>query len=332
MKNILIIHTGGTFGMKPAGKAKTLQPGNLITEINTYIPLIHRIARIDVKIPFNLDSSNINPRHWSEIYQILLENLNLYDGFVLIHGTDTMVYTAAALSFLLGKVDKPVIITGAQRPLAELRSDAGSNLINAIELACLPIPEVSICFGNMLFRGTRTKKTSIEDYTCFESPNFAPLATVGAKIHLNTSSFLHGAYPIKLAPKYEERIICIRVFPGLNPDLFLPLLDSDSKAIFLEGFGSGNLPIENRKWIAFIKEAIHAGIYVYIASQAPHGSIDLNQYLCGKLSREAGAESIVDMTIETAIVKLMLLMGNFKDKQDVTKYFSSSLVGELTEL
>jgi L-asparaginase len=331
MKNILIIHTGGTFGMKPADQSRTLQPGNLKTEINKYVPLVKRIAHIEVTIPFNLDSSNITSRNWSDIYYILMENFSQYDGFVLIHGTDTMVYTAAALSFLLGRINKPVIITGAQRPLAELRSDAGSNLINAIELAALPIPEVAICFGNMLYRGTRTKKVSIEDYNCFESPNFPALATIGAKIHLNTSSFLQKECPVTLKPKYEEKIVCIRIFPGLKPDLYLPLLKSGSKSIILEGFGSGNLPIQNQKWISFIKKAIQTGVPVYIASQATHGSIDLNQYLCGKMSREAGAASIFDMTVETAIVKLMLLMGNFKDRQEVTKYFPASLVGELTE-
>jgi L-asparaginase len=331
MKNILLIHTGGTFGMMPVGRAKTLKPGNLKLEINKYLPLINRLANIDIKIPFNLDSSDITPDHWTAIYTILLENYDLYDGFVLIHGTDTMTYTAAALSFLLGAVNKPVILTGAQRSLAELRSDAGNNLINAIELATLPIPEVAICFGNMLYRGTRTKKNSIEEYNCFESPNYPPLATIGSKIHLNNASFFMNVSPIKLIPKYEEKIISLRVYPGFQANSFLSLLQSDLKVIILESFGSGNLPIQNKQWISFIKQAIQSGISVYIGSQASHGTIDLNQYLCGKMSREAGAESIYDMTLDTAIVKLMLLLGNFKNKNDVHKYFSTSLVGELTE-
>jgi L-asparaginase len=330
MKKILIIHTGGTFGMISVGKTKILKPGNLKTEINRYLPHIRKIADIDITIPFNVDSVNINPQKWSKLYQIILKQIDQYDGFVIIHGTDTMIYTAAALSFLLGSLTKPVILTGAQRPLAELRSDAGSNLINAIELATQPIPEVGICFGNKLFRGTRTKKVSIEDYNCFESPNFPPLATIGAKLHLNLKFFRNNPCPVNFMPKYEENIICFKIIPGAKPDLYLPMITSNLKVLILEGFGAGNLPNQNQEWINFIKKAIKSGIRVYIGSQAMHGSIDLNLYLCGKMSREAGAGSIFDMTIETAIVKLMLLLGNFKHQRDIDYYFNRSLVGELT--
>jgi L-asparaginase len=330
MKKIRILHTGGTFGMISVGRTKTLKPGNLKNEINRYLPHIQKIAEIDITIPFNLDSVNINPQKWSLLYQIIEDCRDRYDGFVIIHGTDTMIFTAAALSFLLGTLGKPVILTGAQRPLAELRSDAGNNLINAIELATLPIPEVGICFGNKLFRGTRTKKVSIEDYNCFESPNFPPLATIGAKLHLNTQFFLKKPCPIRLKPLYEEKIICLKVIPGVDPYLYQPLLASDIKAIILEGFGAGNLPDQDQRWISFIKKAIEDGIRIYIGSQAIHGSIDLNLYLGGKMSREAGAVSILDMTIETAMVKLMLLMGNYHRPQDIDRYFATSLAGELT--
>ena len=327
MKKILIIHTGGTF----VGRARTLKPGNLRTEINKFLPLINQIARIDIRIPFNLDSSDILPENWTEIYKIISDDMDAYDGFVIIHGTDTMVYTAAALSFLLGTVRKPVILTGAQRPLAELRSDAGNNLINAIELATFDIPEVAICFGNLLFRGTRTKKISIDDYNCFESPNYPPLATIGSKIHVNRSLLLQQASNVKLMPTYEKKIVCVRLFPGLKADLYYPLMTKNVTAIVLEGFGSGNLPMKDEQWIRFIKKAILDNIPVFIASQAYHGIIDLNQYVCGKLSKEAGAVATGDMTVETALVKLMLLFGNFQKREEIISYFSRSLAGELTQ-
>lgn len=172
MKRILLIHTGGTFGMTPMAPENTLQPGRIEQDIASHLPDLSKMAEINIEIPFNLDSSNIGPDQWGEIYALLEKNYAQYDGFIIIHGTDTLVYTATAISFLAAKYSKPIIFTGSQRPLSAIRSDARSNLINAVELATRDIPEVTICFDNKLFRANRTKKQSIESYHGFDSPNY----------------------------------------------------------------------------------------------------------------------------------------------------------------
>ena len=185
MKCVLIIHTGGTFGMTPMEPEQTLKPGNIEEQIDVYIPRIREKVDISIKIPFNLDSSNIGPVEWRILYTLISEEVENYDGVVIIHGTDTLVYTAAALSFFLLDLKKPVILTGSQRPLSALRTDARGNLINSVELATYDIPEVLICFGDRLFRGNRTKKMSIESFQSFESPNFPPLANIGLNVNIN---------------------------------------------------------------------------------------------------------------------------------------------------
>ena len=224
MKKILIIHTGGTFGMSPADPEKKLRPGNLQADIEKHLPALNKLARIHFEIPFNLDSSDIGPVEWIRIHDIIRTGADLYDGFVLIHGTDTLVYTAAALSFMLADLVKPVVLTGSQRPLSAIRSDARSNLVNAVELATMSIPEVCICFDNKLYRGNRTKKISIESYQGFASPNYPLLASVGLKIHLRPENFLNIENPAILRPVFDTRIGFAHLFPGADPEIYRYLI------------------------------------------------------------------------------------------------------------
>jgi len=332
MKNILIIHTGGTFGMSPIEPTKTLKPGNIQSDIEKYLPEVHRIANLEIQIPFNKDSTNIGPHDWKLLFSILKREMNNYDGFVIIHGTDTLVYTASALSFLLGDLQKPLILTGSQRPLSSIRSDAKSNLINALELATMDIPEVAICFGNNLFRGNRTKKISIESYHGFESPNYPPLATIGLNIHLKKQNILKDRININLQPEFDPSAVVIHVTPGLNPQQYLPMIAGNTRVFILSGFGAGNLPNMEQNWIEFISKAADKNKLVFIGSQSPHGQVDLELYDSGILAKNAGALSLDDMTIESALVKSMLLLANFEDPNIIKKYFEQPLAGEKISL
>jgi L-asparaginase len=330
MKNVLIIHTGGTFGMTPIDPDKTLEPGNIERSLDQYVPNIHKIADISIEIPFNLDSSNIGPAEWCIVYQIIQENMEKYDGFVIIHGTDSLVYTASALSYLLLDLKKPVIITGSQRPLSALRTDARGNLVNAIELCTYDIPEVTICFGNKLFRGNRTKKDSIESFQSFDSPNYPLLASIGLNITLHSHYLLQQKELIDFKARFDSEISTIKIFPGLDLKLFKSLIESGIRAVILEGLGAGNLPALDSAWIDFISELRAQNILLFMSSQSPHGAVDLDLYSCGRQAKAAGAISLRDMTIEAALVKLMLLTGNFEDQVRVAELMQVSLAGEIS--
>ena len=330
MKNILLIHTGGTFGMSPVLPSMTLKPGNIRTDIEKHLPMLKDIAHIHIQIPFNLDSSNISPADWLKIYSVIKREIDHYDGFVIIHGTDTLVYTATALSYLLLGMGKPIILTGSQRPLSVLRSDARSNLINAVELATHPIPEVAICFGNKLLRGNRTKKLSIESFEGFESPNYPELASIGLNIQLHPQNFLNSKHRLVFKPVFDCGIAIIQVFPGLEPHLFDYLFKTPVKAILILGYGVGNLPNLKPGWVEYIIRAVQHNKTVFIGSQSVHGRVDLNIYDFGKQAIQAGVIPLQDITVEAALVKLMLLFGNFDDPETVKKYFNISLAGELS--
>jgi L-asparaginase len=331
MKRILLIHTGGTFGMNPIAPAKTLRPGKIEQDIIDHLPVLNEIAHMEFQIPFNLDSSNIGPAEWSAVYDIIAAKYNDFDGFVVIHGTDTLVYTATVMSYLFARNKKPIIFTGAQRPLSAIRSDARSNLINAVELATKDIPEVAVCFNNKLFRANRTRKLSIESYHGFESPNYPALATIGLNIQLRPQYFLTDPARIKLQAKFSRDILIISLYPGSDYKIYMDMLEHPLSSIVIAGFGAGNLPERDPNWIEFIRTAKNEGKTVYICSQSPHGTVDLNLYECGRKAMEAGALSLFDMTLEAAVVKLMLVNANYQDNQKRKTVMLNSLAGELTK-
>jgi L-asparaginase len=199
-----------------------------------------------------------------------------------------------------------------------------------VELATYAIPEVFVCFGNKVYRGNRSKKISIERFESFDSPNYPPLATIGLNVYVNTHYILRRNTDVQLKPSFYNDILVLRVFPGLDPRKFIPLFDHSFKAIILEGFGAGNLPDMTKDWIDFISVAVLKQKLVYIGSQSSHGRIDLQLYSCGQQAEQAGALSLGDMTIEAALVKLMILLANFEDLEKVKKYMMVSLAGEIT--
>ncbi len=305
-----------------------LRPGDLTKELFRYIPEAQALADIEVRVLYNMDSSNVQISNWQLLAAEIERELDRYDGFVIIHGTDTMVYTASALSFMLTNLPKPVILTGAQRPISAIRTDAKSNLIGALELATYDVPEVGIYFDHRLFRGNRARKLSIDDFDAFASPNFPVLAQVGLNIELRSDLLRRPSGLFRVNREFSDQVLVLRILPGMAPDLLDPLLDGPARAIVLEAFGAGNVPIAENSLIPFIERAVGKGKIVALASQSPSGAVDLSLYECGSRAASAGAISCADMTVEAAAVKLMFLLGQFDSRDKVLRNYPLPLAGE----
>ncbi len=329
MKKILLIHTGGTFGMMPLKPSEVLAPGDFQDQVLTLVPEITRLADIDVEIVFNVDSSDIGISQWNEIAHLIFKRLNDYDGFVIVHGTDTMVYTAAALSFSLRNLNKPVILTGAQRPLSKLRNDARSNLIDAVETATQKIPEVLIVFGQRILRGNRAKKLSISRYDAFDTPNYPYLGRIGVDIQLYENKLSMPTESCRLVDGFSDAVAVISAHPSLNPAIYTPLLEGSTRAFIVVGFGAGNLPNLNPDWVPFIEKAVNSGRNVAIASHSAWGNVNLNLYASAKKAQDAGAIGIRSMTFEAAYVKLQKILASLSEPEQVKQAFLQNWAGEL---
>jgi len=330
MKKILILHTGGTFGMMPMEPDQILAPGNLQHELLKRVPEIAQIAEISVQIPFNEDSSDLSIKEWDSLAEIIDSNMNSYDGFVIIHGTDTMVYTAAALSFSLLNLKKPVILTGAQRPLSKLRSDARLNLIDAIEVATHSIGEVLIVFGQNILRGNRARKTSITSYDAFYSPNYPVIGEIGLNVEPETDLIRKNSDYYSFNPGFDPSVLSIHIFPNSDAEFYRHVVfNKKIRALMLIGFGAGNLPVKDSQWLSFIKDAISEGKIVLINSSSAHGRINLQIYESGQKALEAGAIGCNDMTIETSVVKIMKALASTSDIEKQKNYFLKDIAGEI---
>jgi len=329
MKKIMVIHTGGTFGMMPMKPTEVLAPGNFQDKIMSLVPEITQIADIHVKVMFNQDSSDFSAPQWEELSECIYKNLDAYDGFVVIHGTDTMVYTASALSFSLLNLNKPVILTGAQRPLSKLRSDARLNLIDAVELATMDIPEVLIVFGQRILRGNRARKVSINHYRAFHSPNFPYLGEIGVGIQIDQSKILKQSGVTRLVQGFKSDVAIISIQPGIHPQYFEPLLMTPVNKYIIQSYGAGNLPCVEINWIPFIQKATKSGKLIFIGSHSISGSVNLEQYASAKQAGDAGAYGIGAMTVEAAYVKLQKISALTQDTTETLQKFNEDWAGEL---
>jgi L-asparaginase len=330
MKKILILHTGGTFGMLPMLPRQTLAPGKIAEHITAFVPELTKIADIDFEAVFNLDSADMQPHHWQTIAEYIHRRVHDYDGFVIIHGTDSMVYTAAALSFMLPNPPCPVILTGSQRPLAEIRTDARGNLVNSVELALHPIREVCIFFGTRLFRGNRAVKISSTDFTAFESPNYPHIAEVGLDIRV-FGNHREPRGKFELVPGLSGEVLAFSFFPGLKPEYLDFLTKSSVKAVVIEALGMGNVSIKENSLLPFVTALTQAGKLAVITSQSRHGRVDLSCYENGLLIQNAGGVGAGDMTTETTLVKLMHLLGQYPDDlETVRERLKVPLSGEIS--
>jgi L-asparaginase len=287
------------------------------------------VAEIGLEILSNKDSSNMEPSDWVMIARRLDDVMNDWDAFVVTHGTDTMAFTASALSFMFRNPPKPIILTGSQRPLSDLQSDAPRNLINAVEIAAdARINEVCIFFDSALMRGNRTKKVSIPSFKAFDSPNLSPLAKVGIKTEYNYTPLPEGPYGFD--PRIETRVLSLPLFPGIDTDLLFELTTTGLRGLVLQAFGTGNIPVEETSVVNLIRSLTERGVPTVICSQASFGAVDLNLYETGRAARDAGAISAGDMTWESVVVKMMVLLGRGLSLEPFRDQFLSNLAGELS--
>jgi L-asparaginase len=329
MKNILLLQTGGTIAMHIVQGESELNPDRWGDLLCNEIPELSHIASIDIREVFFEDSSDINHTHWAVLCNTISEHYESYDGFVILHGTDTMAYTASALSFGLVGISKPVILTGSQVPMSNIRSDARRNLVNAIELATKEIPEVAICFNDHLYRGNRCTKMSIGDFDAFSSPNFPPLAEVGIEICLASDLILQKGATLSGKPGFRDSVLVLKLHPGLSPSFLKDIDLSKIEAVIIEAFGSGNMPMKGPyNMLPFIESCREADIHVIVTSQAAYDSVDLNLYKSGRAAQALGAISAGDMTMESAVTKAMHLLALDLAEYDFKLQFERSIAGE----
>lgn len=340
MPSVLLIYTGGTIGMvqnPETGAHEPLDFNHLASHVPELSQLQVNITTLQLNPP--IDSSNMNPELWAHLVHVIVDHYDSFDGFVILHGTDTMAYTASALSYMLQNLSKPVILTGSQLPIGVLRTDGKENLITSIEIASsrdkigLPyVPEVCIYFQGSLIRGNRSKKQSAEEFNAFTSPNFTPLAKVGVHINWAHHHILFPKRDEKLVPHYKmcPDVTVLKIFPGITKEIIHSILNIHSlRGVVLETFGAGNAMTYD--WfIDELKDAVDRGIVIVNVTQCLAGSVEMGIYETGSRLHKAGVISGGDMTFEAALVKLMFLLGQGYSQQEVTQLIAKNIAGEIS--
>ncbi len=338
--SILLIYTGGTIGMIENRETGALESFNF----DRLLENVPELKRFNYKIDSYcfaspIDSSDIEPAAWTKLVRIINDNYHKYDGFVILHGTDTMAYTASALSFMLENLNKPVILTGSQLPIGMLRTDGKENLITAIEIAAARnvngrpmVPEVCIFFENNLLRGNRTTKINAENFNAFRSYNYPPLATAGINIKYECDKIadVDFSQPLKAHYSYDTNVVVLTLFPGIQENIIHNILSTPGlRAVVLKTYGAGNAP-QKPSFIKLLKEAIERGIIIVNVSQCLAGTVQMRLYETGLRLLDAGVISGYDSTVECLLTKLMFLLGQGKSSKDIIELMNTPLAGEFT--
>ena len=340
--SVLLIYTGGTIGMKEDPADGTLKPFDF-SGILEEVPELRKFAvKID-SYTFNplIDSSDVEPSLWQALARLIRDRYDDYDGFVVLHGTDTMAYSASVLSFMLENLGKPVIFTGSQLPIGKLRTDGKENLISAVEIATAKdsdghpmVPEVCICFNSQLLRGNRSIKVNATGFDAFKSPNYPLLATAGISINYN-NSFIHYGHDrrkgLTIHTDLDTRVSVLKLHPGITEQAVRDILLGDgSRAVILETYGSGNAPC--RPWfLALVRDAVTRGKILLNVTQCQSGDVDMNLYATGRTLKDAGVICGHDITTESALGKLFYLMGEYADNGQVKVLLEKNLKGEISK-
>lgn len=340
--SILLIYTGGTIGMKEDPSVQALKPFDF-NQILEEVPELAKFAyRID-SYTFDplIDSSDVEPSHWIALAELIEKEYDKYDGFVILHGTDTMAYSASALSFMIEGLTKPVIFTGSQLPIGAPRTDGKENLISSVEIAAAKdadghaiVPEVCICFDNMLMRGNRTTKINSDNFRAFRSENYPPLAEAGINIRYNIPYIIRptdwNARPV-FHKNLDTRVSILKLHPGITRQVVRSIICSpDPRAVIIETYGAGNAP--SKEWfISIVKEAAEAGKILLNVTQCIAGSVNMDIYATGKTLKLAGVADGYDSTTESALAKLFHLMGKSVSNEEVRKGLEINLRGEISK-
>jgi L-asparaginase len=327
---VLLVTTGGTVAMQ-RNPDRSLSPYANADILVNRIPELSHIADIDLLAVANIDSSNLQPGLWLTLGRAIHQQMNDYDGFVVTHGTDTLCYTAAALSFFIQELPKPVIITGAQLPLDDVGSDSRMNLINAFRVAISDIAEVAVIFGSQIIRGTRAKKTSAFDLQAITSVNAVPLGSIGLFIKFSSWKKSRSRRKPLFQPFLNDNVAFVYIYPGFKPEI-LEHLAATHAGIVLAGFGAGNIPTQHKSLIPAIHSAREKNVPVVVCTQCIVGSTEMELYQVGRKALDAGAIPGMDMTPETSLVKLMWVLGQTSDLGVIDSMMQKSFVGELHEL
>lgn len=340
--SILLIYTGGTIGMKEDPSIQALRPFDF-SQILAEVPELRKFAYKIDSVTFDpiIDSSDVDPQNWVTLASVIEERYDQYDGFVILHGTDTMAYSASALSFMIEGLTKPVIFTGSQLPIGVPRTDGKENLISSVEIAAAKdenghamVPEVCICFDNVLMRGNRTTKINSDNFRAFRSENCPPLAEAGINIRYNETLIRKPADWSKkpvFHKNLDTRVSILKIHPGITPQVAKGILcGQESRAVIMETYGAGNAP--SREWfLEIVREAAGMGKILMNVTQCLAGSVNMDLYATGKCLKELGVINGYDSTTESALGKLFFLMGLSLSDEEVKAGLCSNLRGEISK-